>query len=251
MKNKKIIIGNWKMNPKNLKEAEKIFLDIEKNLLKIKKTKIVLCVPYVYLDRFSKLSKKIILGAQNAFALSSAAYTGEISFDMLFSFKVKYVILGHSERRNMGENNFEINQKIKYALKNNFTPILCVGEKDRDESHAYLDFIKKQVEECLEGISKNLISKIVIAYEPLWAIGDSSVRVATGEEYREVSIYIRKVLNDKFKISNVPIIYGGSVHPTNVLEFLKEGHADGFLPGRDSLDAKRFLEIVNIVENFK
>ena len=247
--NKKLVIGNWKMNPVSLKDAEKLFTSIAKNLKNIKKTEVVIAPPYVFIEKLSKIKTgKVKLGAQNVFWEKSGAFTGEISFEMLENMKVKYVILGHSERRAMGETNTEINKKIKSVFSAGMTPVLCVGEKDRDENHEYLNVISNQITECLFGLSKNNITDVVIAYEPVWAIGKGAVREATPAEFLEVSIFIKKVLSDKFKNSNVTMLYGGSVHPENSEEFLIEGNADGFLVGRDSLDPKNFLEIIKITE---
>lgn len=249
---KKIIIGNWKMNPSTKKEATKLFSEIGKSILKIKKTQVVVCSPFLYLEQLKKLSKKVGLGAQNLFWEESGAFTGEISGDMLYEIGARYVILGHSERRAMGETNIDINKKIKSAIFTGLTPVLCIGEKERDENHDYLNFIKTQIEECFSGIVKSSVSKVIIAYEPIWAIGKSATREATGEEAREISIFIRKVLSDKFGISvatDIKIIYGGSVNSKNALGFLVEGQADGFLVGRDSLNAKKFFDIINIAEN--
>lgn len=249
LNNKKLVVGNWKMNPASFKDAEKLFSNIAKNLKNIKKTEVVIAPPYVFIEKLSKIKTgKVKLGAQNAFYEKSGAFTGEVSFKMLENMKVKYAILGHSERRELGETNTEINKKIKSVLSAGMTPVLCVGEKDRDENHEYLNVISNQITECLFGLSKNNITDVVIAYEPVWAIGKGAVREATGSEFLEVSIYIKKVLSDKFKNSNVTMLYGGSVHPENSKEFLMEGKADGFLVGRDSLDPKKFLEIINITE---
>lgn len=251
--NKKLVIGNWKMNPTSIKDGEKMFSNISKNLKNIKKTEVVIAPPYVFIEKLSKIkTSKVKLGAQNVFeengANGTGAYTGEVSAVMLENLKVKYVIVGHSERRANGETNTEINKKIKSSLSAGMTPVLCVGENVRDESHEYLNIISNQITECLFGLSKNDITDVVVAYEPVWAIGKGAVREATGSEFLEVSIYIKKVLSDKFKNSNVKILYGGSVHPQNSLEFLTEGKADGFLVGRDSLDVKKFIEIINICE---
>ncbi|MBU0611902.1 triose-phosphate isomerase, partial [Patescibacteria group bacterium] len=123
---------------------------------------------------------------------------------------------------------------------------------ERDESHEYLNFIKTQIEECLKGIVKSFLPKIIIAYEPVWAIGRNAVREATPKEFLEISIFIRKILSDKFgakAIGKTMVIYGGSVNPKNTADFLKEGETDGFLVGRDSLDPEKFGEIINITEN--
>jgi len=186
MANKKIIIGNWKMNPLILKEAERLFNNIAKNVSAVKKTEIVVCPPFLYLEKLKKLSKKIILGAQDASWGDVGAFTGEVSAPMLYEIGARYVILGHSERRAMGESNGEINKKTKAALAGGLRPILCVGESARDENHGYFSLVKNQIEECLDGVSKNSIAKIVIAYEPVWAISTTVYRKdATPEDCRE------------------------------------------------------------------
>ncbi|MFH1608748.1 MAG: triose-phosphate isomerase [Patescibacteria group bacterium] len=252
---KKIIIGNWKMNPVSYKQAEKLFIVTAKSVLKIKKTDILICPPVLFLDKLKKFSRKLNLGVQNIFYEESGAYTGEISADMAYDIGARYVILGHSERRAIfGETNEDINKKIKSALFAGLVPVVCVGEKERDENHLYLGFIKEQLEICFKNILKSSLSKIIIAYEPVWAIGKNATREASPEEFNEISIFIKKVLSDKFGVdfvSKMRIIYGGSAHPKNILSFLQEGHADGFLVGRDSLDAGKFSEIINITENFK
>ena len=253
---RKIIIGNWKMNPSSLRRAEDLFKSVLKVMPHKIKTDVVICPPFVYLPSVAKALagkeklKKIALGAQNVSWQENGAYTGEISAEMLKDAGVKYVILGHSERRANGENNNDINKKIKMALSFNLMPILCIGEKERDENHEYLNFIKKQIEECLSGIFKDSVSKIIIAYEPVWAIGKSAKREASPQEFDEMRIFIKKVLSDKFgakTIEKLKIIYGGSVNSKNAEEFLKNGQTDGFLVGRDSLDAKKFAEIIKIL----
>lgn len=254
MSKRKIVIGNWKMNPESEKEAMKLFLSITKGASKFKKTEVVTCPPYVYLSALKGKSKKISLGAQDVFWEESGAFTGEVSPTMLEKFAVKYAILGHSERRALGETNIDINRKIKASLVSGLAPILCVGENERNENHEYLNFIKTQIEECLSGVAKSSLAKIVIAYEPVWAIGKNATRSATAEEYLEMSIFIKKVLSDRFgagNIADIRIIYGGSVHPENAQEFLQAGKADGFLAGRDSLDSKKFLQIIDICEASK
>jgi len=266
------------MNPVSLKEAEKIFSTEVKplSLLNMRKTEVIVFPPFVYLGFLKKLSGKISIGGQNVFAenppYGTGAHTGEISAEMLYGLGARYVILGHSERRaltgggyalgkfadtgerNNGETNLDVNKKIKSSLSSGLKVIVCVGESTRDENHEYLDFIKKQIEEGLEGISGNSLSKIIIAYEPIWAIGKGAIREATPAEFREMKIFIKKVLSDKFspaKALGVRILYGGSVNPKNSLGFLTEGQADGFLVGRDSLKPKQFVEIVKNAESVK
>ena len=248
---KKIVIGNWKMNPVSFKEAEKLFVGSSKLIAGIKKTEIVACPPVLYLNKLKKHSRKLALGAQNVFYEESGAFTGEVSAEMIYGLGARYVILGHSERRAMGESNEDINKKIKSALSVGLTPILCVGEKVRDENHEYLNIIKEQLELDLKNVLRESLSKIIIAYEPVWAIGKNAVREATSAEFLEMKIFIKKVLSGTFGVkAKVPrIIYGGSVNSKNSTSFLQEGEADGFLVGRDSLDPKKFLEIINITES--
>jgi len=260
MEKKKIIVGNWKMNPLTLKEAEKLFTNVAKNISTVKRTEIVICPPFPYMEKLKKLSlvrshtgeaRKIIIGAQNAFYGDTGAFTGEVSAEMLYDIGARYVILGHSERRALGEGNGDINKKIKSSLVAGLRPILCVGENVRDLDHGYFNLVKMQLEECLLGISKNSISKIIIAYEPIWAISSTPDRKdATSGDSVEMAIFIKKVLSDKFgkDASSVRIIYGGSVNTKNAKDFLQNGGVDGLLPGNSSLDAKKFTEIIKICE---
>src|SRR3989344_4281864 len=211
---KRIIIGNWKMNPLSGKIAEKLFTEIAKGVSRIKKTDIVICAPAVYLEKLSKIrTSKIKLGAQDAFWGEIGAFTGQTSSEMLYEAGARYVILGHSEMRALGESNLAVNKKIKSALASGLRPVLCVGENERDLNHGYFSLVKVQLEECLAGISKNSISKIIIAYEPVWALSSTPGRKdATADDSREMAIFIRKILSDKFgkDASKVRIIYGGS-----------------------------------------
>lgn len=252
MKTKKIIVANWKMNPLNTKDAIKLFSSIKSTSQKNKKTSVVVCSPSIFLPVLSKYSSiKCALGAQNMHFETNGAFTGEISAKMLKDSKVSYVILGHSERRAMGEDDIFINQKIKMAIKSGITPILCVGEKERTGDAWYLHAVKTQVDGCLEGLRPSDLAKIVIAYEPVWAIGKDSVRVATPSECEEMVIYIRKVLSDKFGAKNAQtpmIVYGGSVDSKEAQDFMMNGGIDGFLVGRASLNPKEFEKIVQIVD---
>jgi triosephosphate isomerase len=248
----KIIIGNWKMNPASTKEAESLFTGVAKNILKIKNTKIVICPPFLYTEKLKKISKKIILGAQDLFPGEVGAFTGAVSSFMLSNIGVKFVILGHSERRAMGETNIDINKKIKSAIANGLCPILCVGETVRDPNHEYFNLVKTQLEECLSGIKKSLISDIIIAYEPVWALSSTvDRRDATALDSEEMVIFIRKVLTDKFgaESASARILYGGSVNEKDALDFLEHGGVDGLLVGKASLDVKKFTEIIKITEN--
>ena len=253
---KKIIIGNWKMNPISGKEASTWFDSIAKNVSRIKKTEVAICPPFVYIDSLSHIrTSKVKLGAQDSFTAGVGPFTGEVSPEMLYALNAKYVILGHSERRELGEGDQLINKKIKSALVAGLVPILCVGEKERDESHQYFDVVKNQVRDCLKGVAKNSFTKIIIAYEPVWALSSTANRRdATAHDSREMAVYIRKVLSDISSpdiASKVRILYGGSVSERNCGDFLEHGGVDGLLVGKTSLDPKKFGEIVKICEALK
>ncbi|OGI65842.1 triose-phosphate isomerase [Candidatus Nomurabacteria bacterium RIFCSPLOWO2_01_FULL_39_18] len=252
---KKIIIGNWKMNPLTGKEAEKWFASIAKLVKRIKNTDIVICAPFIYLEKLKKISRKVALGAQDAFWGDVGPFTGEISPEMLYNIGVRYVILGHSERRAMGESSIEINKKIKSALASGLVPIVCIGEKERDLNHEYFRIVKTQIHECLKGIPKDSISKITIAYEPVWSLSSTlNRRDATANDSREMAVFIRKTLSDISSpdiASKTRVIYGGSANERDAEEFLQNGGVDGLLPGKASLDPKKFSEIVKIAEGIK
>ena len=241
---KKTIIANWKMNPASLKDAVKLAKAVDKK-------GVVLCIPFVFLTEAKKLLKKAALGAQDASTEEKGAYTGDVSATMLAGLGVKYVILGHSERRAMGETNSEINKKIKATLAVGLTPILCVGEKSRDENHEYVTVVREQLIECVQGINKNLVAKIIIAYEPVWALSTTANRKdATAYDALEMSIFIKKILSDKLGVNAIlpKVVYGGSVNEKDVGDFLTNGGVYGALVGGASLDSKRFLQIITIAE---
>ncbi|MEA3399140.1 MAG: triose-phosphate isomerase [Patescibacteria group bacterium] len=240
---KKLVIANWKMNPTTLKETNSLISGFLK--YKFKKSNLIICPPFVFIphikNKISK-SKKIFLGAQDAFYENKGSSTGEISPKMLVDLKVEYVILGHSERRALGESNELINKKLLLALKNKLNPILCVGENKRDTDGFYLSYVKKQLHKCLKGVSKSKMKNVIIAYEPVWAVGSDNE--ATSAEFTEMNIFIKKIISDIYDPKtaySIKIIYGGSVHPKNVKSF---EDADGFLVGRDSLNVDKFEKIL-------
>ena len=267
MLKRKIIIANWKMNPISSREALNIFYSILKlvNKYKVLKTDIVICPPFVYipalLDNLSRFKKKsklfflVLLGTQDVSEenppLGVGAYTGEISAGILKEIGVKYCLVGHSEKRTKGETEESISKKIKITLEKGITPILCVGENERDINHEYFNQIKNQIEKGLEKTPKKDIYKVIIAYEPVWAISTTkNKKPATPSDFKEMHIYIKKVLVNKYgmKIKLPRVVYGGSVNSKNAKSFLEEGGADGLLVGRESLKANNFFEIVRGAE---
>lgn len=256
--NKKIIVGNWKMNPNTFREAEHLFREFKKHTKNLKNTNIILCTPSVFLSNLKKqkTTQKISLGAQNVFFENNGAFTGELSVSMIYEAGARYCIVGHSERRyyigDILENDLIINKKIKSLLKAKIVPILCVGERMRDENNKYFDFIRNQIHQGLENINQNLFKNIIIAYEPVWAIGKDAVREATPSEINEMVIFIKKCISDisSSKIAfDVRILYGGSVGKNNIKDLLYQGNVDGFLVGRASLSVRDFTKIIDITEN--
>jgi len=244
----KIIVANWKMGPSSIKEAEALIKKISISLKKIKNIKVTVCPPFVFLSLFKKLkTNQIIFGAQDVSSNIAGSYTGEVSSQMLNSVGVKQVIVGHSECRSRGDNNEIVNKKILNLLKNQLTPILCIGENKRDSEGFYLSFINDQIVECLKNVSSSKVKNIIIAYEPVWAIGSNAVREATPDEFIEMKIFIKKILSDLYnpKIAQQTLIlYGGSVNEDNASCFINDGGADGLLIGRNSLNSKKFDEIL-------
>lgn len=247
----KTVVANWKMNPQSQKEAEVLFkgtMAISKN---IKNTKIIVCPPFPFLSALKKLkTKKIVLGAQNVGKDREGSHTGEVSPKMLIDMGVSYVIVGHGERRAQGETNKVINEKILNLLKFKLLPILCVGESTRDRDGFFLSFVGEQIKESLKGVARRELKNIMIAYEPLWAIGKNATREATKEEFMEMKIFIKKVISDIYDSKTahgITILYGGSVRGDNAKTFVETEVADGLLVGRDSINPKKFGAILNAI----
>ena len=251
---KPIIAGNWKMN-KTIDESI-LFLESIKNVIPDDdKSTTILCPPFTSLFAVSKLLKNsnLSLGAQNVHYKTKGAFTGEVSIDMLISTFVEYVILGHSERRKLfGESNSFIKEKVSAVVNAGLTPILCVGEEidDRLSDKTQL-VLKRQIESAIS--KKKIINKenLIIAYEPIWAIGTGET--ATADQVEDAHTFIKLVLKNIFGNNgqNIPIIYGGSVHVDNAKSLILANDVDGFLIGGASLDSESFCEIIEIVsENY-
>jgi triosephosphate isomerase len=252
LKKKKLVIGNWKMNIFTVKEAKKLVEGIKKGSLKTKNTDIVVAPPFVYISELKGLiSKKVSLGAQNIFEETAGSYTGEVSAQHLSQYKVSYVIIGHSERRARGESDASVSKKIARALENKITPVFCIGEAVRDEHGEYLAFIKNQLALGLSGVSKMQIGDVVIAYEPIWAIGASEAM--NSHQVHEMSLYIQKCIKEMYgAMAMMPrILYGGAVNADNAREIVDRGYVDGLLVGRESLKAENFVGIVQNVDLIK
>ncbi|MEK7066022.1 MAG: triose-phosphate isomerase [Patescibacteria group bacterium] len=250
---KKIIIGNWKMNPATKEEAGDIFFRIALGIRGLKKVSIVVCIPAIFIEAIGSLKLKgLSMGAENCFFDEIGPYTGEVSPTQLKNFGVSYVILGHSERRVLGEDNELISKKIKSAVKSGLKVIFCVGENSRDEAGEYLNFIRAEVVDGLSKIKKEDLKNLIIAYEPIWAIGKNAIRPATPEDAHQATLFLKKILVEIFGRDSglkIPIIYGGSVDRNNADDMLRYGAVDGLLVGRESLNSEKFVEIANIANN--
>ena len=246
---KKIIAANWKMNM-TLAETENFLNAFRPEVEDVTTVEIVIAPPFTGLAKLSGLlggSQKIRLGAQNFYFEKSGAYTGEISAMMLRELFVKYIIIGHSERRQLfGETDSLINKKVQAAHANELKPILCVGETlDEREAGTEKEVLEKQLRGALAGISADQLVETVIAYEPVWAIGTG--KTATSAQAQDAHAHVRAVLkelSDNGTASKVRIQYGGSVKSSNARELLSQPDIDGALVGGASLEARGFAEIV-------
>ena len=252
---KKLITANWKMN-KSREQAADFIKELMPFISDKKNVEVVVCPPFTLLHEIKNCAgaSSIKIGAQNMFCEDSGAFTGEISPLMLKDAGCEYVILGHSERREMFyEKDLLINKKVISAMKNSLAPILCVGENSEQKKHNKTkEIIEIQLKNCLKDISKDDILKINIAYEPLWAIsrGDPSHKAATAQDAEECHQFIREVIATLYAKSvakKMRIIYGGSMKPENAKELLAMHNIDGGLVGNASLDVKSFGAIINAV----
>lgn len=246
---KNIVAGNWKMNT-TLAEGVGLAKDVNEALKGFAPNcDVVIAVPFTHLASVNAVidSSKLGLGAENCADHKSGAYTGEVSAAMVASTGAAYVILGHSGRRQYyGETSEILKEKVALALENNLTPIFCIGEVlEERENGTYLDVVKKQIEEALFGMSAADFSKLILAYEPVWAIGTG--KTATDDQAEEMHAFIRKVIADKYGnevAENTSILYGGSCKPSNAPQLFAKPNVDGGLIGGASLDAESFMGIV-------
>ena len=244
---KPIIAGNWKMH-KTIAEALE-FVNEVKDRVNNDKVEAVICAPFTLLKDLKQATKgtNIKIGAQNMHFEEKGAFTGEISPLMLKELDMDYVVIGHSERRQyFNETDETVNKKVLKALEVWIDPILCVGETlEEREAGNTKDVCKVQVEKALENVSKEDLAKVVIAYEPVWAIGTG--KTATSEDANDVIAYIREVVANLYgELANeVRIQYGGSVKPSNVAEIMNQSDIDGALVGGASLEANDYVELVN------
>ena len=250
---KPIVAANWKMY-KTPQEGVFFISELNNLLLDKEKPSIIFCPPFTSLFHINEMISDldISLGAQNVYFEKDGAFTGEISMSMLKSCGAQYVIVGHSERRHIfNESNKDTNKKLHTVLENDIVPILCVGEKleDRESGNTRM-ILMEQLKDGLVGINKDMIDRMIIAYEPVWAIGTGVNALPSQVEESHAMIWeILLELYDNNIKNNIPILYGGSVKPDNSEELIRTKGVDGFLIGGASLNLDMFSKIIEIVHN--
>jgi triosephosphate isomerase len=243
-----IIVANWKNHPESLEAAEALTKGLSRRAKTFKKLTTFIAPPLVYFDTVAKKVKGFArLAAQDIFPSLGGPYTGSITPDILKNFGVRLAIIGHSERRALGETNDVVRKKVKFAMREGITALVCIGEHARDEDGEHFEFLRDQLKSALEGLRrKEDVQRLAVAYEPVWAIGGKATAALDPKDLAEATVFIRKVLTDTFgrtNASTIPILYGGSVEPDNAGALMKETGVNGFLIGHSSLNAENFEAI--------
>ncbi len=259
-KNKKLLIAaNWKMTPATVSEARKkafLFREIAKRYMRAPKAKaslqVLVCPPFPFISELKAAFKgsPALVGAQDVSEFDGGSKTGEVASTMLQSLGVSHVVVGHSERRAAGDTDERVSIKLGQIIRTNTHAILCIGEDKRDEEGEYLNAIKAQLKASLARLSNTDFSRVVIAYEPVWAIGRTDNVALSGHDLHQMVIYIRKMLRDLYNDSiatSMKILYGGSVTPENAEDIIWNGEVDGLLIGRAGFDPKTYEEICRII----
>jgi triosephosphate isomerase (TIM) len=248
-----LVIANWKMNPQTDVMAKRLATEVKKTIGRHEGVEVVVAPPAPFLSQVASVrggGSSFLLGAQNVHTEPLGAFTGEVSLPMLKSFDVRYIIVGHSERRKAGETENDIQQKIAAVIKGGGNAVLCVGEAHRDHAAQYLSDIERQIRTACAGLSRAKLPFLTVAYEPVWAIGTG--QTATPGDVHEMRLFIEKTLSDLYGrnyAQKVRVLYGGSVNDKNAREILRDGMVDGFLVGGASLHAKEFGGIVKAAAN--
>ncbi len=248
---KKIIIANWKMNPQTAEEALRLVKGVSAQRLS-KNIKLIIAPPFVYLDLVKKnCGKEIKLAAQNISWAERGAYTGEISGLMVKNLGCDYVIIGHSERRHkMGETDEMINLKLKEAFKVGLVPVLAVGEKEPNDD--IIKVLTRQIKSALEGIGVSEIGRLIIAYEPVWAISTSGIgMIDTPDHALSAALLIKKIIGNLYGsqwTADLPVLYGGSMTSENAYDFITQTGISGALVGGASLELQDFIKIIKTAE---
>ncbi|MDQ5958007.1 MAG: Triosephosphate isomerase [Patescibacteria group bacterium] len=257
MKSKSIfVVANWKMNPETPREAKALAGQVKRMSGGLTKVKTIICPPNIYLPLLvpPRPSKKLFWGVQDGEVENKGSYTGGVSLAMGRNSGASYCIVGHAERRAKGETDKIIREKIQTALRLGLKPIVCIGEDKRDNHGEYLEVLRRQIGNCLGDLKKNYYADIMIAYEPVWAIGGGAGLADNPENFLHNALFIRKIfasMAGNETALSLPVLYGGSVNPKNAQDFIKEGRADGLLVGRESLVPEHFKQILQIADKTK
>lgn len=249
---KSLLVANWKNYPNSINEARLLLGKLSRSKRYFKKTSLFIAPPLPYLESTLAKSKGFAsLACQDISEIPSGTHTGIVPAEILKSFGVRLAILGHSEKRALGETDDIVSRKVRIALRAGIVPLVCVGEKSRDHEGQHFEFLREQIKHSLSGLSrKSDASRLIIAYEPVWAIGNRALGAIEPADLSESVIFIKKVLSDIFgrkTADRVPILYGGSVDITNAEKLFVKTGIRGYLVGRASLNAKTLEAIAKSV----
>ena len=254
---KPIIVANWKASSNIYKEAEKKASLLLKNLGKEKsKIDLIIAPAFLHITKLKAYFKKTVaFSTQDVSVFENGSHTGEITADSIKDAGIEYVIIGHSEKRETGDTNEMVAQKVQLAMKNDLKVILCIGEKDRDEAVKYLKVIENQITSVFNVVDKKKHESIIIAYEPVWAINNKNNVSIDAHSLHSMVIYIRKILLEKYGevvSKNINILYGGSITDLNAQDILWNGEVQGLLIGRASWEVESLIKIIkNVIVNPK
>lgn len=249
---KKLAVLNWKMNPVTAREAEKLAQASEKAAQRLKSTDVWLAPPAPFFSLVRSSTKKAKVGFQNGEPGDTGSLTGGVSMGMVKALKAPFVIIGHSEQRARGETDDTVSRKVSNALGKGLIPIVCIGETERDAHGEYLSFLESQIVQSLRGLTSQSLRDVILAYEPVWAIGNSAAGPIGPHELHEASLLIKKIIAGKWgkaAAGSISLLYGGSVSAETVAPLAHAGHVRGFLVGRASLDHKTLPTLLEAIDN--
>jgi triosephosphate isomerase len=245
-----LVIGNWKMNPASFSEAKSLFEATRQTVERVKSVNVVVAPSTLYLRELKTAYKgrRIAFAVQNAHAEALGAHTGDISLTQAKDAGASYALIGHAERRALGETNDDTRKKVAATLALKMTPVLCVGESKRTVSGEHYGVVKEQVRAGFADVPPAQAARVIVVYEPLWTIGGDTTM--SPRDMHEMAIFIRKAIVDLHGASgmNIKILYGGSVDETNAGAMIADGDVDGLLVGRASIDAAKFASLLSAID---
>lgn len=255
MKKRNLVVANWKMNPGTLEEAKKLFNSVRTAAKGLKNTDVLVCPPHPFIFPLTKLDrpKNVFIGAQNIATETKGAFTGEVSAIQVKNVGAQYVLVGHSERRTIGETGDTLRKKMQIAFDVGLIPIFCIGEKERDKEGNYLTVLKNQIKEALVGLHKKHLVGLIIAYEPVWAIGKSYKEAMGPTDIHETTLVVKKIMGEIFGhdiATSCRVLYGAAVEAENVSNIIKFGNISGLLVGHASLISE-FSDILREADKIK